>query len=134
MKNLIRRFIIWIVFLAFLWYLIYILVSADITITTWWTNTDYLICCILAIIWLYYLVFYAIKPTYFKWYKIVNTLIWILIIYISQTYMLNSWSEAIYYWDIFSVIWVVLTIIWPTNLLLSKEIKKDKKTEIIEVE
>jgi len=35
------------------------------------------------------------------------------------------------------VIWVVLTIIWPTNLLISKKIQKDseyKNAEIIEIE
>lgn len=133
MKNFIRRLIILLVFLWFVWWLTYLFIFSNNKITNLDTK-EYLIFAIYLLICLYYIIFYAVKPTYFKWYKLLNTIIWLVVIFISQKYVLNSWNEAIYYWDIFSIIWVVLTFVWPTNIFLPKEIKKEKKLEIIEIE
>ena len=86
----------------------------------------------LFVIFLYYLIFYAVKPTYIKYYRVINTIIWIIVIYISQYFLANSWIDGIYYWDILCLIWAVLTIIWPTKLLVTKELEDSKKVEIIE--
>lgn len=50
----------------------------------------------------------------------------------SQKFIANSWIDWIYYWDILCIIWVVLTILWPTNALISKKEQKEKDVEIIE--
>lgn len=99
-------------------------------------NLNDLIYIIFFVICFYYLIIYSVWPTYFRLFKFINTLIWFVVIFLSQYLVTNSWPDWIFYWDIICVIWVVLTIIWPTNLLVSKELKesKDSKTvEIIEV-
>lgn len=133
--SYLKRIFVFVFSWAIIWYLIYLLFDW-VNIVDWSEVNNYIVYWLLFLIFLYYIVFYAIKPTYFKWIKLVNTLLWLFIVYISQT-LINSWFDGIYYWDIFSVIWVILTIIWPTNLLISKEIQKKKEyknSEIIEIE
>ncbi len=87
------------------------------------------------IIFAYYLIFYVAKPTYIKKYKLRNTLIWIFVITASHSFLANDPIQKIYFADIFTVIWIFLTIIWPTNLLISKKQKQkqqEKKMEVIE--
>lgn len=135
MNLSIRRLSIWIVSLIIILYLVYLICSWSIIVNENYTSSNLFICCILLAIFWYYLICYSIKPIYFRWNKIVNAFIWILIILISQIFLVNSWIEKIFYWDIFSLIWVALTIIWLTNFLISPDVKKeidDKKIEIIE--
>jgi hypothetical protein len=106
-------------------------------LVNWSTELNYITYWILILVFTYYLVFYSIIPTYIKWFKVINTIVWLFVVVISYKFLVNSWYEGIYYWDIFNVIWIILTIIWPTNLLVSKEIKKDKddkNMEIIEID
>lgn len=131
-----KRIILFILFWGIIWYILYLLFT-NTTIVNWTNIVNYIIYWLLLIIFLYYIIFYSIKPTYIKWYKIINTLIWLFIVYLSQSFLLNSWYDRIYYWDIFSVIWVILTILGFTNVFLSKESKKaqeESKSEIIEVD
>lgn len=134
MNNL-KRILIFLISWSIIWYLVYLLTSW-IQIIDWTDILNYSVYAVLILIFLYYIFFYSIRPTYIKRNKIINTVLWLCVIYVSQL-LLNSWYDGIYYWDIFSVIWVVLTIIWPTNLLISKKIQKDseyKNAEIIEIE
>ena len=131
MKNL-RRIIFWIFFLLIIWILCYLFAKWVIITKPDYENLNKVFYIILLVIFLYYLTFYVIRPTYIKRFKIINTLIWIVIIYISQYYIINSWIDWIYYWDILCLIWVVLTIIWPTNALISKKDQQEKDIEIIE--
>lgn len=131
-----KRIILFICFGGILWYLIY-LICNGITIVNWSNSVNYIIYWLLIIIFLYFIIFYSIKPTYIKWFKVINTLIWLFIVYISQSFLLNSWYDKIYYWDIFSVIWVIITILWLTNVFLSSKSKKqqdESKSEIIEID
>ena len=131
MKN-IKRLIFWIIFSILICVLIYLYVKWVIIVKNEIQNLNLVIYILLLIIFLYYLIFYVIKPTYIKYFKVINTWIWLLIIFISQRFLVNSWIDWIYYWDILCIIWVVLTIIWPTKLLVSKELEDSKKVEIIE--
>lgn len=131
MKNL-RRIIFWIFFLLIIWILCYLFAKWVVIAKPDYENLNKVFYIILLVIFLYYLTFYVIRPTYIKRFKIINTLIWIVIIYISQYYIMNSWIDWIYYWDILCLIWVVLTIIWPTNALISKKDQQEKDVEIIE--
>lgn len=133
--SFLKRIFVFVFSWAIIWYLIYLLFNW-VKIVDWSEVNNYIVYWLFFLIFLYYIVFYTIKPTYFKWTKLVNTLLWLFIVYTSQT-LINSWFDGIYYWDIFSVIGVVLTIIWPTNLLISKEVQKIKEyknSEIIEIE
>jgi hypothetical protein len=131
MKN-IKRIIFWIVFSLLICFLVYLYTNWVIIVREDITDINLVIYISLFVIFLYYLIFYAVRPTYIKYYRVINTIIWIVVIYISQYFLANSWIDGIYYWDILCLIWVVLTIIWPTKLLVTKELEDSKKVEIIE--
>ena len=131
MKN-IKRIIFWIVFSLLICFLVYLYTNWVIIVREDITDINLVIYISLFVIFLYYLIFYAVRPTYIKYYRVINTIIWIIIIYISQYFLANSWLNWIYYWDILCIIWVILTIIWPTKLLVTKELEDSKKVEIIE--
>ena len=131
MKN-IKRIVFWVIFSLLIVLLIYLYINWVIITIEEYKNINLVMYIILWIIFLYYLILYVVKPTHIKYFKIINTAIWLFVIYISQKYLTNSWIDWIYYWDIFCLIWVFLTIIWPTNLLVTKELEDSKKVEIIE--
>ena len=131
MKN-IKRIIFWIVFSLLICFLVYLYTNWVIIVREDITDINLVIYISLFVIFLYYLIFYAVRPTYIKYYRVINTIIWIIVIYISQYFLANSWLNWIYYWDILCIIWVILTIIWPTKLLVTKELEDSKKVEIIE--
>jgi hypothetical protein len=134
--SYLKRILIFLFAWCALWYLGYLFFQW-VVISDWPQYQNYICYILLVLVFLYYIIFYSLKPTYIKRNKVINTLIWVFLIYLSHYYLLNSGYDNIYYWDIFSVIWVILTIIWPTNLLISKEvqkIKEDNYSEIIEIE
>lgn len=131
MKN-IKRIIFWIIFSILICLLIYLYVNWVVLVKSEFENVNLIIYLSLFVIFLYYLIFYVIRPTYIKYFKVINTFIWLLIIFISQYFVANSWIDWVYFWDILCLIWVILTIIWPTNALASKKELKEKDLEIIE--
>ncbi len=134
--DILKKSIFGILFTAVLVYLIYLLSNWTIIVNESFLDQNIMVYWLYILIFLYYLVFYVLKPTYIKKFKLRNTLIWVFVITSSQTFLLNNGIEGLYYGDIFAVIWVVLTILWPTNLLVSSKLKKetqDKKMEVIEV-
>jgi len=132
MKKNLNRIIFWIIFSVLICLLVYLYINWVVIVKSEFENINLVIYAILLVIFLYYTILYVIRPTYIKWFKLINTFIWISVIFISQYYLANSWIDKIYYWDILCLIWVVLTIIWPTNLLISKKDQKEKDLEIIE--
>ena len=131
MKDL-KRILLGIIFAILICILAYLLTNWVVIVKSEYENINLVIYILLFIIFLYYLIFYIIKPTYIKRFKVINTVLWLFVIFIGQHFLANSWVEWIYYGDILCIIWVVLTIIWPTNLLVSKELEDSKKVEIIE--
>lgn len=131
MKSL-RRIIFWIIFSIIICVLVYLYINKVVIVKNEFENINSIIYIILFVIFLYYTIFYVIRPTYIKWFKLINTFIWLWIIFISQYFVANSWIDKIFYWDILCLVWVVLTIIWPTNALISKKDQKEKDLEIIE--
>ena len=132
MKNL-KRIIFWIIFLALICLLVYLYINWVTIVKDEFKNINLVIYIILFVIFLYYTILYVIRPTYIKWFKLINTFIWLWIIFVSQYFIANSWIDKIFYWDILCLIWIVLTIIWPTNLLISKKDQQEKDLEIIEI-
>ncbi len=136
MKDIIKRSIIVIITLLLIIYLIYCTISW-ITITNSSfldQNLNYYI--ILIIIFLYTAIIHWIYPIHIKINKPVIFFIWIVLIVIWKTVLNNDWQNWIYFWDISIVIWVIMTLLSPTNILIPQKIinkKKWKKIEVIEV-
>lgn len=134
--DILRRLVFWTLFTAIIAYLVYLFLNWIIIVNENFLDKNTIIHGLYVLIFLYYLIFYVLKPVYIKNFKLRNTLIWIFVITSSQSFLANNGPEWIYFADIFSVIWVLLTIIWPTNLLVSQKLKKEsqeKKMEVIEV-
>lgn len=134
--EIFKKSILGLIFLAVISYLVYLITSWVVVVKENFLDQNKIIIWFYILIFLYYLIFYVIKPTYIKRFKLRNTLIWVFVILSSQYFFLNEWHNWLYYADIFTVIGLFLTIIWPTNLLVSKKLKQEvqeKKMEIIEV-
>lgn len=134
--DIVKRSIFGLIFLAAITYLVFLFSTWVIIVNEKFLDKNNIILWFYWLIFIYYFVFYTIRQTYIKKHKLRNTLIWIFLIISSQSFLLNSGHEWLYFADIFTVIWIFLTIIWPTNLLISNKVKKerqDKKMEIIEV-
>ena len=131
--DIIKRSAFWVFFVAILAYLVFLFSKWTIIVNESFLDQNKMIFWLYILIFLYYLVFYVIKPTYIKKYKLRNTLIWVFVLTASQSFLLNSGVEWIYYADIFTVIGVFLVILWPTNLLISKKTQKEKQEKKMEV-
>jgi hypothetical protein len=118
--DILKRSIFGILFTAIVAYLAYLFSNWIIIVNESFLDKNTIIYGLYILIFLYYLVFYVIKPIYIKKYKLRNTLIWIFIITSSQTFLANNGVDWLYFADIFTVIWVLLTIVWPTTLLVSE--------------
>ena len=85
---------------------------------------------------MYIAIFYWIYPIHIKFSRSTLFVLWLSAIIMWKTVFLDDPMNNIYFWDISSVLWVVILIIWPTNLITTskvKKIKEDKNIEIIEV-
>ncbi|MCK9466817.1 MAG: hypothetical protein M0P94_00665 [Candidatus Absconditabacterales bacterium] len=134
--EILKKSILALIFLAVISYLVYLITFGVVIVNENFLDQNKIIIGLYILIFLYYLFFYVIKPTYIKKFKLRNTLIGVFIIVSSQSFFLNSGHEGLYFADIFTVIGLFLTIIGPTNLLISKKLKQEKqekKMEIIEV-
>jgi hypothetical protein len=131
--DIIKRSVFGLFFLSVIIYLVFLFSNWTIIVNESFLDQNKAIFGLYMVIFLYYLVFYIIKPTYIKKFKLRNTLIWIFMIVASQSFLLNSWNESLYFGDIFTVIWIFLTIIWPTNLLISQKLKKEKQEKRMEI-
>lgn len=132
MKNYVKRLLFGLFFGLIVVWLIYLMWKWVNIVKDQYSWQNIVIYIILLVIFLYYLMFYTVRPTYIKYFKVINTCLWLFLITFSHIYLMNSGVDRIFYWDIFSLIWVFLTIIWPTKLLVSKELEDSKKVEIIE--
>ncbi|HRU49916.1 MAG TPA: hypothetical protein P5155_00260 [Candidatus Absconditabacterales bacterium] len=134
--EIFKKSVFGLIFLSVISYLFYLMFSGTVIVKEDFLDKNKILIGLYILIFLYYLIFYVIKPTYIKRFKLRNTLIGVFVILSSQYFFLNEGHNGLYYADIFTVIGLFLTIIGPTNLLVSKKLKQEvqeKKMEIIEV-
>lgn len=136
MKDIIKRIIISVISWLFLGYLAY-LFFWDITIVqSGFAEYNVIYYIVLTAICLFLFVLFGIYPVHFKLTKATLFVLGLALIIIGDTVLLNDVSTHVYVGDIFKVLWVVLTLLAWTNLLITDKVKKqkqDKKVEIIEV-
>jgi len=136
MKDIIKRSIITILSLLIIIYLIYCFNHGIIITNSSFLNQNSNYYIILILIFLYTAIIHWIYPIHIKINKPVLFFIWIFLIIISKITLNNNWQLWIYFWDIFIVIWVIITLLSPTNILIPQKIinkKKSKKIQVIEV-
>ena len=133
MKDIIKRSIVIAIFGIFLLYLIYLIIQWESIVKSAYSSRNIpmyviLICVCLYMIWLYW-----IYPIHIKFSRATALVIWLLFIVISQVVLANDGYSHIYIWDLFSVLGVLILILFPTNILTTDKVKKakDKKNEVI---
>jgi len=133
MKDIIKRSIVIAIFGIFLLYLIYLIIQWESIVKSAYSNRNIPMYVILICVCLYMVALYWIYPIHIKFSRATALVIWLLFIVISQVVLANDGYSHIYIWDLFSVLWVAILILFPTNILTTDKVKKakDKKNEVI---
>ncbi len=133
MKDNIKRSIVITLFWIFLFYLVYLIIQWESIVTSEYANWNIPMYVILICFCVYMIAFYWIYPIHIKFSRTTSLVIWLLFIVLSQKMLANDWYSHIYIWDLFSVLWVIILILFPTNILTTDKVKKqkEKKNEII---
>ena len=136
MKDFIKRIGILIIFGIFAWYLIYSLIIWKSIVEPQYANMNIVFYIILIGICAYIAIFYWIYPIHIKFSRSTLFVIGLCAIIMWKTVFLDDPMNNIYFWDLSCVLWVLILIIWPTNLITTSQVKKakeEKDLEIIEV-
>ena len=133
MKDNIKRSIVITLFGLFLVYLVYLIIQWESITKSEFAGRNIPMYVILILFCLYMLVLYWIYPIHIKLSRATSLVIWLLFIVISQRVLANDGYSHVYIWDMFSVLWVLILILFPTNILTTDKVKKakEKKNEVI---
>lgn len=136
MKDVFKRIIISVVSGWFLGYLAYLFFQNITIVQSGFIEYNMIYYIILFLICLFLFILFGIYPIHFKLTKATLFVIGIALIIIWDTVLLNDITHHVYVADIFKVLWVILTLLAWTNVLVTDKIKKqkqNKKVQIIEV-
>lgn len=136
MKDIIKRVLISVFSGSLLWYLAYLYFQQIVIVQSWFTEYNIVYYGVLIIICLILFVFFGVYPIHFKMTKATLFVMGIALIIIWDTVLLNDVSNHVYIADMFKVVWVILTFLAWTNVLITDKVKKvwiDRKVKIIEV-
>ena len=136
MKDFAKRIIVLIIFWIFAWYLVYSRILWKSIVEPQYSNMNTLFYIILIAICSYIAIFYWVYPIHISFSRSTLFVIWLSAIIMWKTVFLDNPMNNIYFWDLSCVLWVLILIIWPTNLITTSQVKKkkeEKELEIIEV-
>ena len=136
MKDIIKRIIIGVVSWLFLGYLAYLFFQGTIIVQSAYLEWNTLYFLILTLICLFLFILFGVYPVHFRLTKATLFVLGLALIIIWDTVLLNDVATYVYIGDIFKVLWVVLTLLAWTNLLITDKIikkKQEKNIEIIEI-
>ena len=133
MKDKIKRSIVITIFGLFLLYLFFLIIQWESIVKSEYSGRNIPMYIILIIFCLYIICFYWIYPIHIKFSRATALVIWLLFIVLSQIVLANDWYSHIYIWDMFSVLGVAILILFPTNILTTEKVKKEKakKNEVV---
>ena len=133
MKDIIKRGIVIVIFGLFLGYLFWLIFKWESIVNSEYTRLNIPMYIILIVLCLYMIFLYGIYPIHIKLSRVTALFIWLAFIVISQLVLANDGYSHIYIWDLFSVLGVLILILFPTNILTTDKVKKQKanKNEVI---
>ena len=133
MKDKIKRSIVITIFGLFLLYLILLISQWSMIVKPEYSGRNIPMYIILIVLCLYMIWLYGIYPIHIRFSRSTALVIWLFFIVISQVVLANDGYSHIYIWDMFSVLWVAILILFPTNVLTTDKVKKQKakKNEVI---
>ena len=133
MKDKIKRSIVITIFGLFLLYLIWLISQWTMIVKDQYSGRNIPMYVILILLCLYMIWLYGIYPIHIKFSRATALVIGLLFIVVSKVILANDGYSHIYIWDLFSVLWVLILILFPTNILTTEKVKKQKakKNEVI---
>ena len=133
MKDKIKRSIVITIFGLFLLYLLFLIYQWESIVKSEYAVRNIPMYVILLVICMYMIWLYGIYPIHIRFSRATALVIWLFFIVISQVVLANDGYSHIYIWDLFSVLWVAILILFPTNILTTEKVKKQKakKNEVI---
>ncbi len=133
MKDKIKRSIVITIFWLFLLYLIWLIFQWSMIVKSEYAGRNIPMYVILIVLCLYMIWLYGIYPIHIRFSRATALVIWLFFIVVSQVVLANDGYSHIYIWDMFSVLWVAILILFPTNILTTDKVKKQKakKNEVI---
>ena len=133
MKDKIKRSIVITMFGLFLLYLILLISQWSMIVKPEYSGRNIPMYIILILLCLYMIWLYGIYPIHIRFSRATALFIWLFFIVISQILLANDGYSHIYIWDLFSVLGVLILILFPTNILTTDKVKKQKakKNEVI---
>jgi len=135
MKDLVKRSFVSLFSGSFLWYLIYLFYQKTIIVQWSFFDSNFIFYFFLLSAGLFLLIAFGIYPLSIKRNKVILLFLWIWFIIIGNYVLLNDIQEKIFIWDIVKVFWVIITILAPTNILVTSKVKKNitnSKMEVID--
>jgi len=133
MKDYIKRLLLLIIFWVFAWYLVYSIAIWKQIVEPQFSNLNYIFYFILIAICLYIAVFYALYPIHIKFSRSTLFVLGLSAIIMWKTVFLDDPMNNIYFWDLSCVLWVLILIIGPTNLIQTASVKKEKEEKDLEI-
>lgn len=133
MKDKIKRSIVITIFGLFLLYLVWLISQWTMIVQNQYAWRNIPMYVILIAICLYMIWLYGIYPINIKFSRATALVIGLFFIVISQVVLANDGYSHIYIWDMFSVLGVLILVLFPTNILTTEKVKKEKskKNEVI---
>jgi len=77
--------------------------------------------------------FYGIYPIHVKFSKATCLVVGLALIIFSQVILINDGPNGVFVGDLFSVLGVIILVLFPTNIITTDKVKKSKakKNEVI---
>ena len=133
MKDIFKRIIISIISWLFLGYLAYLFFQNTIIVQSGFIEYNTLYYLVLVVICLFLFILFGIYPIHFKMTKATLFVMGLALIVIWDTVLLNDINTYVYVGDIFKVLWVILTLLAWTNVLITDKVKKKKQEKNVQV-
>ncbi len=133
MKDIFKRIIISIISWLFLGYLAYLFFQNTIIVQSGFIEYNTLYYLVLVVICLFLFILFGIYPIHFKMTKATLFVMGLALIVIWNTVLLNDINTYVYVGDIFKVLWVILTLLAWTNVLITDKVKKKKQEKNVQV-
>ncbi len=134
--DLIKRISIWMVSGSLIWYLIYLFSMGEVIVDLGFLEYNILYYSVLLVVWIYLFLLFAVFPTYTKLNKSSLFIIWLCLLLIGDTILVNNPDYYVYIADFTKILGALLTVLAWTKVFVSSKAKKekeDKNIEIIEV-
>ena len=133
MRDIIKRFLIIVVYGALLSYVIYLFSTSATIVTGEYLQFNNFILILLIIFSLYKFVFYGVYPIRVKFSKISLFVLGVVLLFVGEYILINDPSKWIYIGDMMKIVAVILIVLSPTNALHTDKVMKKEKEKGIEI-